>query len=182
MPARSGAEYLAGLADQREIWFDGDRVGSVVGHPILGRMARTLAAFYDLQRDAALQAKLTYPSPTTGRLVSLAFIQPRSIEELVRRRVMFKHWADFSGACSVERRTISMPCLPVALHPNLTSLKMDRNTPAALSPTMSSAASAIFAPPTHLSIRRSIARVANRNRPIPLCRSKSSAKAPEDWL
>jgi 4-hydroxyphenylacetate 3-monooxygenase len=97
MPARSAAEYLAGLADQREIWFDGNRVESVVDHPILGRMARTLAALYDLQRDAALQAKLTYPSPTTGDAVSLAFIQPRSIEELMRRRAMFKHWADFSG-------------------------------------------------------------------------------------
>lgn len=97
MPARSAAEYLAGLADRREIWFDGNRVESVVGHPVLGRMARTLAALYDLQRDAALQAKLTYPSPTTGDAVSLAFIQPRSIEELMRRRAMFKHWADFSG-------------------------------------------------------------------------------------
>lgn len=97
MPARSGAEYLAGLADQREIWFDGNRVESIAGHPILGRMARTLAALYDLQWDAALQTKLTYPSPVTGDPVSIAFIQPRSVEELVRRRVMFKHWADFSG-------------------------------------------------------------------------------------
>jgi 4-hydroxyphenylacetate 3-monooxygenase len=97
MPARSGAEYLAGLADQREIWFDGNRVESVVGHPILGRMARTLAALYDMQWDTALQAKLTYPSPTSGDPVSIAFIQPRSVDELVRRRAMFKHWADFSG-------------------------------------------------------------------------------------
>ena len=97
MPARTGAEYLAGLADQREIWFAGERVKSVVEHPILGRPARTLAELYDMQRDAALQSKLTYPSPTTGDPVSLAFIQPRSVDDLVRRRVMFKHWADFSG-------------------------------------------------------------------------------------
>ena len=50
-----------------------------------------------MQREPALQSKLTYPSPTTGDPVSLAFIQPRSVEDLVRRRVMFKHWADFSG-------------------------------------------------------------------------------------
>ena len=97
MPARSGAEYLAGLADQREIWFDGNRVESVVDHPILGRMARTLAALYDMQWDTALQAKLTYPSPTTGDPVSIAFIQPRTVDELIRRRAMFKQWADFSG-------------------------------------------------------------------------------------
>lgn len=97
MAARTGKEYLAGLADSREIWFDGKRVDSVVDHPILGRMARTLAEIYDLQHDPALKNTLTYPSPTTGKPVSLSFIQPRSIDELVRRREMFKHWADFSG-------------------------------------------------------------------------------------
>jgi len=97
MPARTGTEYLAGLADQREIWFAGERVKSVVDHPILGRAARTLAELYDMQWNPVLQSKLTYPSPTTGEPVSLAFIQPRSVEDLVRRRVMFKHWADFSG-------------------------------------------------------------------------------------
>jgi len=97
MAARNGAEYLAGLADAREIWFDGARVSDVVRHPILGRTARTLAELYDLQRDPALAAKLTYSSPKTGNPVSLAFIQPRSVDDLVRRRVMFKHWADFSG-------------------------------------------------------------------------------------
>jgi 4-hydroxyphenylacetate 3-monooxygenase len=97
MAARSGAEYLSGLADTRDIWFDGARVENVPRHPILGRMARTLAELYNLQRDSKLQSKLTYPSPKTGDPVSLAFIQPRSVDDLVRRRVMFKHWADFSG-------------------------------------------------------------------------------------
>jgi 4-hydroxyphenylacetate 3-monooxygenase len=97
MAARTGAEYLAGLADQREIWFEGARVKDVVGHPVLGRAARTLAELYDLQHAPALKSKLTYPSPTSGNPVSLSFIQPRSVDDLVRRRVMFKHWADFSG-------------------------------------------------------------------------------------
>ena len=86
MPARSGAEYLAGLRDGREIWFGGERVASVPDDPILGRMARTLAELYDLQWDPAYQPRLTYPSPTSGDLVSLAFLEPRSREDLVRRR------------------------------------------------------------------------------------------------
>jgi 4-hydroxyphenylacetate 3-monooxygenase len=97
MPARTGAEYLAGLRDAREIWFEGERVADVPAHPILGRAARSLAELYDLQWDPALQPRLTYPSPTTGQPVSLAFIQPRSIDDLVRRREMFKLWADHSG-------------------------------------------------------------------------------------
>jgi 4-hydroxyphenylacetate 3-monooxygenase len=97
MGARTGAAYLSGLKDEREIWFEGARVKDVVSHPILGRMARTLAELYDFQRDPELESKLTYPSPKSGEPVSLAFIQPRSVDDLVRRRVMFKHWADYSG-------------------------------------------------------------------------------------
>lgn len=97
MPARTGAEYLAGLEDGREIWFEGSRVGDVVAHPILGRMARTLAGLYDLQRDPAHQTELTCESPSSGDPVGLSFLQPRSIEDLERRRRAFKIWADYSG-------------------------------------------------------------------------------------
>lgn len=97
MPARTGAEYLAGLNDARVIWFDGERIGDVVAHPILGRMARTMSELYDLQWDAKLGSQLTYPSPTTGDPVSLAFLQPRSVADLARKRTMYKHWADYSG-------------------------------------------------------------------------------------
>ncbi|HLH22002.1 MAG TPA: 4-hydroxyphenylacetate 3-monooxygenase, oxygenase component [Chloroflexota bacterium] len=97
MPARSGAEYLAGLRDEREIWFAGERVADVTAHPRLGRVARTLAALYDLQVDPAYRERLTYPSPTSGMPVSLAFLQPRSVDDLVRRRVMFQTWAEQHG-------------------------------------------------------------------------------------
>jgi 4-hydroxyphenylacetate 3-monooxygenase len=97
MPARTGAEYLAGLVDDREVWFEGARVADVTTHPILGRAARTLAELYDLQWDPAHAGQLTYPSPTTGDPVSLAFIQPHTVEDLVHRRTMFKIWADQSG-------------------------------------------------------------------------------------
>jgi len=97
MPARTGAEYLAGLEDGREVWFEGSRVDCVAEHPILGRMARTLAGLYDLQRDPAHQDELTYPSPSTGQPVGLSFLQTRSVEDLERRRRAFTVWADYSG-------------------------------------------------------------------------------------
>jgi len=97
MPARSGAEFLAGLRDGREVWLDGERVADVTTHPLLGRCAHTVAGLYDLQHDAALGPKLTYPSPTSGDPVGLSFIEPRSRDDLVRRREMFKAWADYSG-------------------------------------------------------------------------------------
>lgn len=97
MPARTGAQYLEGLRDSREIWFEGQRVRDVTAHPVLGRMAHTMAELYDLQWEPERREQLTYPSPTTGQPVSLAFIQPRCVDDLVRRRLMFKGWADYSG-------------------------------------------------------------------------------------
>src|SRR5687767_3425420 len=41
MAARTGAEYLAGLRDQREVWCGGERVKDVTAHPLLGRTAHT---------------------------------------------------------------------------------------------------------------------------------------------
>ena len=94
MPVRSGAEFLAGLRDGREVWLHGERVPDVTTHPLLGRCARTLAELYDLQHDPMLRSRLTYASPTTGDPVGLSFIQPRSVDDLVRRREMFRLWAD----------------------------------------------------------------------------------------
>jgi 4-hydroxyphenylacetate 3-monooxygenase len=95
MPARTGAQYLDGVRGAREVWFEGERVRDVTRHAVLGRAARTLAELYDLQQADA--DRLTYPSPTTGRPVSLAFIQPRTVDDLVRRRVMFPAWANHHG-------------------------------------------------------------------------------------
>ena len=40
---------------------------------------------------------MTYLSPTTGERVGLSHIQPRSVDDLVRRRNMVKTWAEWSA-------------------------------------------------------------------------------------
>ena len=47
-----------------------------------------------MQHDPALREKLTYVSPLSGERVGLSFIQPQSIDDLVRRRDMVKIWMD----------------------------------------------------------------------------------------
>jgi 4-hydroxyphenylacetate 3-monooxygenase len=47
-----------------------------------------------MQRDPALAAALTYPSPSSGAPVGLSFLMPRTPEDLVRRRGMFTAWAE----------------------------------------------------------------------------------------
>ena len=94
MPARTGAEYIAGLKEnQPEVYLHGERVKDVTTHPALRRGIETLARLYDLQHDPQLRAEMTYPSPTTGDPVGRSFILPRTMEELESRGVMMRHWA-----------------------------------------------------------------------------------------
>ncbi|MBV8084745.1 MAG: 4-hydroxyphenylacetate 3-monooxygenase, oxygenase component [Chloroflexi bacterium] len=97
MATRTGAEYLAGLRDGREIWLHGERVADVTTHPKLAGIARSVADLYDMQHDPALKDTMTYTSPSSGQPVGLSFIEPRTPEDLVRRRQMFRTWAEYSG-------------------------------------------------------------------------------------
>ena len=57
---RTGAEYLSGLQDDREVWTKGQRVRDVTREPGMARGAATLASFLDKQHDPALQGSITY--------------------------------------------------------------------------------------------------------------------------
>lgn len=94
MGVRTGAEILAGLRDGRAIYSDGERVADVTRDPRFAGGARTVASLYDLQHRPELADALTYRSPITGDRVGLSFIEPKSQDDLRRRRVMFKHWHD----------------------------------------------------------------------------------------
>nr|PZN59716.1 MAG: 4-hydroxyphenylacetate 3-monooxygenase, oxygenase component [Sphaerobacter thermophilus] len=99
MGARTGAEYLEGLRERpREVWIHGERViGDITEHPAFKNVTRSVAALYDMQHDPELREEMTYVSPTTGERVGMSFLQPRSREDLARRRIMMKRWADYSG-------------------------------------------------------------------------------------
>ena len=91
---RTGSQYLDGVRDDREIWCDGERVADVTTDPRFAGGAKTLAELYDLQHNPDLIDRMTYTSPTSGARVGLSFIEPRSTEDLARRRGMFKIWND----------------------------------------------------------------------------------------
>ena len=94
MGVRTGRQFLESLRDGREIWIDGERIADVTADPRFASAAMSVAELYEMQHDPALRDRLTYKSPSSGERVSLAFIQPKTIDELVRRREMVKIWAD----------------------------------------------------------------------------------------
>ncbi len=94
MPARSGAQYLAGLRERKtEVWLRGERVADVTTHPGLASGARAIASLYDLQCDPAHRDAMTFADPATGDRLGLSFIIPRTRDDLVRRRDMMLAWA-----------------------------------------------------------------------------------------
>ena len=53
---RTGADYLAALKDDREIYVDGERVDDIAGHPAFRGIVSTIAGLYDFAADPANDA------------------------------------------------------------------------------------------------------------------------------
>ena len=94
MSIRTGEEFLASLQDERQIFIDGERVADVTRDKRLGAAARSLAELYDMQHDPALAERMTFASPSSGQRVGLSFLEPRTVDDLIRRREMVKTWMD----------------------------------------------------------------------------------------
>ncbi|HUY26518.1 MAG TPA: 4-hydroxyphenylacetate 3-hydroxylase N-terminal domain-containing protein [Candidatus Binataceae bacterium] len=94
MPARTGAEYLAGLKPSRSIWVGDDKVGDIAAHPAFAGAARTIAQLFDLQHQAAADCLIA--DPETGEAIGASHMIPRSRDDLDRRHRGLQRAAEFS--------------------------------------------------------------------------------------
>ena len=97
MSVRSGAEYIAGLQDGRDVWRRGEPVKDITVHPTFASRLQVLSRLYDLQCQPAYRQMMTYPSPQTGDPVGQSFRMPRSAADLASRRAMLDAWASLTG-------------------------------------------------------------------------------------
>ncbi len=109
MGVRTGAEFIAGLRDGREVWLGDERVTDVTLPPAFRGAIESLARLSDMQHDPAYRELLTYPSPTTGHPVGLSFLLPRTPEDLMRRRRMIKIWADATCGMMAAAPPLTVP-------------------------------------------------------------------------
>lgn len=95
MGIRTGRQYREALRDGRQVWLDGARVEDVTSDPRLSTVVDSIAELYDLQHRPELQDQLTYVEG--GERYGLSYLEPRSEQDLARRRGMVKTWMDWTG-------------------------------------------------------------------------------------
>lgn len=93
MSARRGDEYIAGLKDDREVWYGTERI-DVAEHPVFAGSVRGMAAYFDYQWEHA--GDCLTPSPDTGDLISVAHLRPRNSEDIELRHRAFDRFARYS--------------------------------------------------------------------------------------
>ncbi|WP_286228482.1 4-hydroxyphenylacetate 3-monooxygenase, oxygenase component [Neobacillus mesonae] len=94
----SGKEFIERLNKlENEIWLNGEKIkGKLSEHPAFKGILRSKAALYDLQNDSVLKDEMTYFSPEKGERIGLSYLQPKTKEDLRKRRRMMEHWARYN--------------------------------------------------------------------------------------
>jgi 4-hydroxyphenylacetate 3-monooxygenase len=94
---RSGKDYIEGLRDERRVFIDGEYVSDVASHPAFAGAVRSIARVYDQANDPQNRETMTFSSPKTGEPVNLAYLIPRSEDDLRRRRMALRRSAEVTG-------------------------------------------------------------------------------------
>lgn len=95
MAAITGSDYIDRINRLKtDIWVDGQPIkGEISKHPAFKGVIKSQAALYDLQHDESLRNVMTYASPSTGEQVGMSYLQPKTKEDLMKRRKMIQQWA-----------------------------------------------------------------------------------------
>jgi 4-hydroxyphenylacetate 3-monooxygenase len=94
---RSGAAYLEGLDDGREVYLGGRKVDRVANHPAFRNTARTVASLYDAASSAPGSADgPVYPTDENGEAYNPIWLRPRSKEDLAVRGAAHKAWSELT--------------------------------------------------------------------------------------
>lgn len=93
MGARRGHEYVAGLKDSRQIWYGTEKI-DVTEHPDFAGSVAGMAEYFDYQWEH--QDDCLFPSPTTGDLISVSHLRPRTQEDIETRHRAFDRFARYS--------------------------------------------------------------------------------------
>src|SRR3954453_7408365 len=82
---------------ENEIWYDGEKIkGKISEHPAFKGILKSKASLYDLQNEPELKEEMTFFLPDKEEPIGISYLQPKTKEDLKRRRRMIEHWARFT--------------------------------------------------------------------------------------
>lgn len=93
MAVRTGAQYIAGLKDEREVWLDDKKINVVEDSAMAGSV-QGMAGYYDWQHKYAEDCIVE--DPETGQPMSGSHIIPRNAEDLQKRHRTYDRLARYS--------------------------------------------------------------------------------------
>ena len=103
MAVRSGAQYVDGLRDDREVWYDGKLVEDVTSFPEFQASIGSLATLYDLQNAPEHRDAMTVESAEFGDTIARAFEIPRTRDDLRLKRETYIKFAQ--ATCGMMGRS-----------------------------------------------------------------------------
>jgi len=103
MSIRTGAQFIAGLKDDREVWYDGQRVADVTTFEPFAASVQSLATLYDMQHDPRHRDILSVDCPEFGERIARPFEIPRTPEQLRLKREAYRLWAE--ATCGMMGRS-----------------------------------------------------------------------------
>ncbi|MFK2825127.1 4-hydroxyphenylacetate 3-monooxygenase, oxygenase component [Bacillus sp. B190/17] len=91
----NGKDFIERLNKlENEIWLEGEKInGKISAHPAFKGILQSKASLYDLQHDPTLKEVMTYFLPDKKELIGTSYLQPKTKEELRKRRRMTEQWA-----------------------------------------------------------------------------------------
>lgn len=94
MGIRNGEQFIAGLRDNREVWYNGEKVHDVTAFEPFIEPIKSLAHLYDMQHDSRYADVLVANSDEFGAPIGRAFEIPRTAEQLKLKREAYIAWAE----------------------------------------------------------------------------------------
>jgi len=93
LPAKTGSEHLKALRDGRWFSINGEAVKDHTSHPACREAVKTATDLYDFCSDPANMERMLFQSPSSGRMVSKAWLLRESSEQLKDRRLALEQIA-----------------------------------------------------------------------------------------
>jgi anthranilate 3-monooxygenase (FAD) / 4-hydroxyphenylacetate 3-monooxygenase len=93
MGIRTGAQFIEGLRDEREVWYAGEKVPDVTTFPAFRASVESIAHLYDMQHDPRYADTLVAQSTELGEPVGRAFEFARTLRQLELKREAYAIWA-----------------------------------------------------------------------------------------